>query len=463
MHRRSRYVVAALALMALGLAGRPSWAHDSDDHTALIARLLPTVVAIQTRTMSTAKPADTTTASAAAMHTEVSLGSGFVVDPSGYILTNQHVVKGAYEIIVTLSDQTKLKASLIGTGQLVDIALIKVTPPKPLTAVTFGDAYKLKIGQPVIAIGNPFGLGISVTSGIVSGLDRSLGFSIFDDFIQTDAAINHGNSGGPLFDMDGKVIGVNTAFFNSAGNGGGNIGIGYSIPSYVAEDVGDMLRKYGYPRAGWLGLEAQTVTPDLADALGFSGDRGAIVTRFDPGSPAAGVLKIGDIVTKAGTMGVTDPRVLYAAAAHDIDHELAIDIWRDGKRETVKVKPIEWPGMNEKPGVMEPTNGGGLSTQMDFGTELSQITPENRQEFNLPPDQKGVVVTAVKPNSPAAAAGVGVGDVVLYTGLTPVNSPQDMLNALHQAQKEGRGHITGLVKTAQDTKWVTFPLTKNGP
>jgi serine protease Do len=463
MSRILRSALTALPLVVCLLAGGAAAAHDTDDHTALIARLLPTVVAIQTRTMAPPATDDAKTANAAAMHTEVSLGSGFIIDPAGYIMTNQHVVKGAYEVIVTLSDRTKLRATVIGTGQLVDIALLKVDPPKPLPAVTFGDAYRLKIGAPVIAIGNPFGLGISVTSGIVSALDRTLGFSIFDDFIQTDAAINHGNSGGPLFDMDGKVVGVNTAFFNSGGSGGGNVGIGYSIPAYVAQDVGDLLRQYGYPRAGWTGVNAQTVTPDLADALGFQGTTGAVVTGFEAGSPAEGILRIGDIITHAGDMTVTEPRILYATAVREIGHEVTYEVWRAGKTTKVKVKPLEWPGMDAAVKVMHPTNGGGVTTQMDLGTEVSQITAENRQQFNLPADQKGVVITSVKPNSPAAEAGLGVGDVVLYAGLTPVDTPQDMVDALHQAQKEGRGHITGLVKTSQDTKWVTFPLKKPVP
>ena len=268
-----------------------------DTTPALVRRVTPGVVSITTKSLVESKPAAVMAkASAQAdkkpdVSIRESFGSGFVIDPAGYIITNRHVIDKAYEIVVSLSDGRRYIANLVGEGQVVDLALLKISPPKPIKALKFGNSDKLHIGDPVVAIGNPFGLGTTVTSGIVSALNRDLSQSIFDSFIQTDAAINHGNSGGPLFNRRGEVVGVNTAYYAGSNTSGGFIGIGYSIPSSSAQEVAHLLRKYGYPKIGWLGLGVQTVTPEMKDAFGFKGEGGAIIAQINPDCPARDVVQ----------------------------------------------------------------------------------------------------------------------------------------------------------------------------
>ena len=444
----------------------------TNDMTSLVARVTPGVVAITTKSLVQGKPsavmaqasaqAPANPATPEAMTTKESFGSGFVIDPSGYILTNRHVIDKAYEIVVTLADGRHYLANLIGEGHMVDIALIKISPPKPLLALKFGDSDKLRIGEPVVAIGNPFGLGTTVTSGIVSALNRDLSMSMFDSFIQTDAAINHGNSGGPLFNLKGEVIGVNTAYY-SGENAGGFLGIGYSIPSSTAEDIAQLLKQYGYPKIGWIGAGTQTVSAEIREAFGVTSPGGAIVARLDDG-PAKSILKIGDIVQKVGKVQIADSREFAREIAQGLDTNLPLQIWRDGKVETVRVRPVEWPGEKaaSQMDVVRPSQK--MSTwSMDFGLDVSQITDESRREFNLSPDQHGVVVTDVKQGSAASSLGFTTGDIILTLQLTPVNSPVEVKAALEKAQATKRRYITGLVQRGTQVSWRTVPATPDAP
>ncbi|MDP9095392.1 MAG: Do family serine endopeptidase, partial [Pseudomonadota bacterium] len=272
----------------------------------------------------------------------VSLGSGFIIDKSGYIVTNNHVIDGADEISVTLTDNTTLKAKLVGKDDRVDLALLKVETDHPLTAVSFGDSDTSRVGDWVLAIGNPFGLGGSVTAGIVSARGRDIRQGPYDDFIQTDAAINRGNSGGPLFNMNGEVIGINTAIYSPSG---GSVGIGFSVPANLAKPVIMQLREYGHARRGWLGVRIQQVTPDIAEAIGLKDVQGAMVAGMNDGGPAdkAGIHN-GDVILKFNGQDVKEMRTLPRLVAEtEVGKQVPVVLWRDHKEVTVQASTGELP------------------------------------------------------------------------------------------------------------------------
>src|SRR3954447_12841275 len=272
----------------------------------------------------------------------VSLGSGFIVDTAGYIVTNNHVIEGADEISVTLTDNTTLKAKLVGKDERVDLALLKVDTDHPLKAVPFGDSDTARVGDWVLAIGNPFGLGGSVTAGIVSARGRDIRQGPYDDFIQTDAAINRGNSGGPLFNMDGQVIGINTAIYSPSG---GSVGIGFSVPANLAKSVVAQLKDFGHPRRGWLGVRIQQVTPDIAESLGLHEAQGAMVAGVNDGGPAEkSGIRNGDVILKFNNQDVKEMRTLPRIVAEtDIGKSVPVVLWRDGKEVTVQAAVGELP------------------------------------------------------------------------------------------------------------------------
>src|SRR6478736_6337332 len=270
-------------------------------------------------------------------HNVNSLGSGFVIDPQGYIVTNNHVIEGADDIEVNFADGSKLKARLIGTDTKTDLSVLKVEPKAPLKFVKFGDSSGMRIGDWVMAIGNPFGFGGSVTVGIISGRGRNINAGPYDNFIQTDAAINKGNSGGPLFNMKGEVIGINTAIISPSG---GSIGIGFSVPSELASGVVDQLREYGETRRGWLGVRIQPVTDEVADSLGLSSAKGALVAGVIKGGPVDdGSIKAGDVILKFDGKAVNEMRDLPRVVAESpVGKEVDVLVLRDGKEQTVKVR-----------------------------------------------------------------------------------------------------------------------------
>jgi serine protease Do len=391
-----------------------------------------------------------------------SLGSGFIVDPSGIIVTNNHVIDGADEITVTLHDNTTLKAKLLGKDDKADLAVLKVNSDKPLPAVHFGDSDTARIGDWVVAIGNPFGLGGSVTAGIVSARGRDIRQGPYDDFIQTDAAINRGNSGGPLFNMDGQVIGINTAIYSPSG---GSIGIGFSIPANEARLVVDQLIKYGHTRRGWLGVRIQQVTPDIAESLGLHDATGALVAGVSDGGPAdKAKLHNGDIILKFGDQDVKEMRVLPRVVAEtDIGKQIPVVIWRDGKQQTLPVTVGELPDDQKqanaapaKPAQPQHTEIAGL------GLKLAPIDDQARSKYQLNADQKGVVVTGVAPNSPAADRGVKAGDVIVEVQQESVNTPSDVQNRVEGIRKQNRRSVLMLIQGADGMRWVPLPLSAGG-
>ncbi len=392
-----------------------------------------------------------------------SLGSGFVIDASGYIVTNNHVIEGADEIKVILQDNTTIKAKLIGRDEKVDIALLKVETDHKLVPVPFGDSSKSRVGDWVIAIGNPFGLGGTVTAGIVSARGRDIKQGNYDDFIQTDAAINQGNSGGPLFNMDGEVIGINTAIYSRSG---GSIGLGFSIPSNQAKLVVDQLRNFGHARRGWIGVNIQQVTPDIAESVGLKDPSGAMVASVAEDGPAAKAkLKGGDVVISFNDTPVKEMRNLPRIVAEtEIGKKVPITVWRDGHEVKLDIVVGELPddasvvkasaGADKKPAAKS-TELAGL------GLTLSPVSDETRSKYQLSDDQKGVVITDVGPKSSAAEKGLKPGDVILEVQQQEVQSPADVVSQVDRFSKSGRKSVLMLVQTSDGMRYV--PLTLAAP
>jgi len=392
----------------------------------------------------------------------VSLGSGFIIDSAGYIVTNNHVIDGADKISVTLQDNTTLKATLVGKDDKADLALLKVESDKPLKFVPFGDSDTGRVGDWVLAIGNPFGLGGSVTAGIVSARGRDIRQGPYDDFIQTDAAINRGNSGGPLFNMNGEVIGINTAIYSPSG---GSVGIGFSVPSNMAKAVVQQLRKYGRARRGWLGVNIQQVTPDIAESLGLKDSSGALVARVTDDGPAAKAnIHNGDVILRFNSQDVKEMKTLPRIVAETvIGKDVPVIVWRDGKEVTVQAQVGELPDSPQQVASNTPATPpppANRNTEISgLGARLSSITDEMRDKFKIGADQKGVVVTDVSPDGAAAGRGLKPGDVIVEVQQEPVSSPADVQERMDRYRKQNRKTVLMLVQSGEGLRWVPVPLT----
>ena len=394
----------------------------------------------------------------------MALGSGFIIDPAGYIVTNNHVIEGADEITVTLHDGTSLKAKLIGHDERTDVALLKVESDTPLPAVPFADSDTARVGDWVLAIGNPFGLGGSVTAGIVSARGRDIRQGPYDDFIQTDAAINRGNSGGPLFNMDGQVIGINTAIYSPSG---GSIGIGFSIPANMARQVVAQLRDFGHAKRGWLGVQIQQVTPDIADGLGLHPARGAMVASVTDDGPAAKAkIHGGDVILKFNGSDVKEMRSLPRAVAEtEIGKLVPVVVWRGGKEVTLQASIAELPEDVQKasatpaPATRKPSDAAVAVSGL--GMKVAPISAELRSKYSIGADQKGVVVTDITANGPAAARGLKAGDVVVEVQQESVSSPQDVQDRVERYRKMNRKTVLMLVQNSDGLRWVPIALTSD--
>src|SRR5882757_1710184 len=365
------------------------------------------------------------------------VGTGFIVDASGWIVTNYHVAGKADSITVTLTDGRKLAAKLVGGDEKTDLALLKVESSKPLPYVSFGDASKVRVGQPVMAVGNPFGLGGTVTTGIVSARGRDIHSGPFDDYIQTDAPINRGNSGGPLFDMDGHVIGINTAIFSPSG---GSVGLGFAIPSSLAEPVVAQLKTNGRVERGLLGVQIQPVTEELAQSMSLGSEKGALVAQVQPDSPAlAAGIKSGDVIKSVDGKNIETIRDLTRMiSAVKPGTSVKLDLWRDGKdmSVTAKVGDQKEEGAVVKAKADQPD--AKKAEPMSYGVSLAPISPEARQELKLDDSIKGAVVAAVEPGSPADDQGLKAGDVLQQVGKDMVDSPKMAAEKLKEAKKTGK-------------------------
>jgi serine protease Do len=387
-----------------------------------------------------------------------SLGSGFIIDPSGLIVTNNHVIDGADSISVTLADGTSLPADLVGRDTQMDIALLRVHADHPLPAVAFSRAAPARIGDWVLAIGNPYGLGGTVTAGIVSARGRDIDDSSSDDFIQTDAPINRGNSGGPLFNMDGAVIGINTAIYSPSG---GSVGIGFAIPAEEVAPVVEQLHRYGKPRRGWLGAQVQEVTPDIAQSLGLPQPGGAMVAFVQPNSPAAVAdLRAGDVILTFDGHAVSGMHALPRLVAEvAVGAKASLTYWRDGKSETatVAISDAPTPPSTISAAATPPPKPSTLSIA-GLGFSVTAITPAVRGKYSVP-ENHGVVIVDVTAKGPAAQAGLSAGDVILQLGAAPVAHPQDVAGRIDALRRAHRGEILLLVQGSDETQWVTLPLS----
>ncbi|TAX72800.1 Do family serine endopeptidase [Rhizobium leguminosarum] len=434
-------------------------------------------------------------------HNVSSLGSGFVIDPAGYIVTNNHVIEGADDIEINFANGSKLKAKLIGTDTKTDLSVLKVEPKAPLKSVKFGDSSTMRIGDWVMAIGNPFGFGGSVTVGIISGRGRNINAGPYDNFIQTDAAINKGNSGGPLFNMKGEVIGINTAIISPSG---GSIGIGFSVPSELASGVVDQLREYGETRRGWLGVRIQPVTDDIADSLGLDTAKGALVAGVIKGGPVDdGSIKAGDVILKFDGKTVSEMRDLPRVVAEStVGKEVDVVVLRDGKEQNVKVKlgrledsdqaaasDDAAPDGSQDDGVIAPDPGenndmdqpdsgdqakpapgtpdqhkGQVSPDAAtpknvLGLSLSLLSGETRKVFGIAESVDGVVVTEVTPGSASAEKGLKPGDVIVEVAQEFMKSPDAVAAKVQALKQEGRRNAQLMIASANgDLRFVAVPM-----
>jgi serine protease Do len=363
----------------------------------------------------------------------IALGSGFIIDPSGYVVTNNHVVGDAAKVQVILQDKTKYTAKIIGRDPKTDLAVLKIKADKPLPYVSFGDSSVAQVGDWVMAVGNPFGLGGTVTTGIISARGRDINEGPYDDFLQIDAPINRGNSGGPTFNLNGQVIGINTAIYSP---NGGSVGIGFAIPSNVAKTIVAQLEEHGKISRGWLGVQIQKVTPAIAASLGLQGDHGALVALVTPNSPGAKAgLKQGDVILEFDGAKVNElhdlPRLVAAAAP---DSSATVTVWRNGKQTELQAKLGELPDNNQ----VASANGSspaeeGSAQATALGMHFGPLTNDLRHELHLAKSVEGVVVTRVDSGSAAEDVGLTEGDVVIAINQQPVHTPQEAAAKLNEA------------------------------
>ncbi len=382
------------------------------------------------------------------------VGSGFLVDADGHIVTNNHVVEGADEVRVTLHDGAKFKARVIGRDDKTDLALIKIDAGRPLPYVDLGQGTRARVGDWVLAVGNPFGLGGSVSAGIVSAEGRDINAGPYDDYIQVDAPINRGNSGGPLFDAQGRLLGVNTAIYSPTG---GSVGIGFAIPADTVRTVVADLRTDGRVDRGWLGVQIQPVTEELAAALGLKEATGVLVAGVVPDGPAAGIdIQPGDVILKAGGQTLKDYKDLpKLVAATQAGSAMTLDLVRNGRPLQVVAKIGAMPdeGRQASRGPDDKAVTGPR-----LGLQLAPLTPELRREAGLDANAKGVLVAKVEPNSPADRAGIEPGTLISMVGGQPVATPQEVVVAVRKAAEEKQGSVLLRIQKDGSPLFVAVPF-----
>lgn len=395
------------------------------------------------------------------------MGSGFIIDAEkGYIITNNHVIDGADEIKVTLKGDETLSAEIVGQDAKTDLAVLKVDPKKhDLKAVTWGQSDRMRVGDWVMAVGNPFGLGGTVTAGIISARQRNINAGPYDDFIQTDAPINRGNSGGPMFNMEGDVIGINTAIFSPSG---GSVGIGFAIPSDLAQTVINQLIEFGATKRGWLGVQIQDVTDDIADSLGLDEARGALVASVAGHGPAkeAGI-KAGDVILSFDGKDINDvqrlPRVVAETA---VDKKVTVGIWRNS-RDMTKTVVLGQLEKAEKEGLIEQADNGGYDDESQTGKAFARLgfdaAPLDntiRRQFDIPADVTGLVITDIDERSDAADK-LNIGDILIEANQQPINALKDLDKIIQAAEKRGKSSILLLVNTMGNLRFTAIKMQES--
>ncbi len=431
----------------------------------LVATLLPSVVNITTTRYKDIQipPGNSVIAQAAEPDKSLWYGSGFIISTDGYIVTNKHVVHNEINFKITLSDGTQFPADLIGEADCCDIAVIKIVANRPFVPVKMGDSDALRQGDFVIAIGNPLGFNSTVTTGIVSALNRDFHFTKFDDYIQTDAAINEGNSGGPLFNAKGEVIGVNSALYTTA-TSTGNIGIGLAIPINDAHAITSHMRSAELMKMkpAYLGVQIQSLTPDLASAYRLPGPWGSIVLKVLDGTPAAQAkLRAGDIITSFGNRFAADSRALLRDTAEAVPGTtVMLGVLRDGTQQMVPVTLIALPDYRlegtflGEPGAPKPQLPPEATT--NFGLQMAAITPELRAKYHLEAQQQGVVITGVAIGGAAANAKINAGAVIVQVRDTAVASPDDFVKTVDGERKQMHPFVPMLLAEPAGLRWVSL-------
>ena len=394
----------------------------------------------------------------------VALGSGFIIDPTGYIVTNNHVVGDGDKVTVVFQDNSKHPAKIIGKDAKTDLALVKIETDKPLPFVSFGDSNGIQVGDWVLAVGNPFGLGGTVSSGIISARGRDIHAGPYDDFLQIDAAINRGNSGGPTFNLNGDVIGINTAIYSP---NGGSVGIGFAIPASLAKPVIDQIRAHGKVDRGWLGVQIQEVTPEIAKGLGLKGEQGALVADVTAGGPAQkSGLKQGDVITKFNGHAITKVRDLPILVAETpVGQKAQVTVWRKGGEVNIDTTLASLPDDQK----VADASGSGKSNRGQpeaekssaMGLRLGSLTDKERQQFKVQKGVQGVIVTGVSNNSPLAQVGIRQGDVIVQINQQQVKDPADAVAKLKEAQASNDKNLLLLLNRQGVNQFVAVTVQPN--
>lgn len=451
---RIKPVLFAFFIASLGFSGEAGAQFPS--FADLAEKLTPSVVNISSFSQSETENGEGNTP------LSESLGSGFIIDGNGYIITNNHVVDKAESISVTLSDNTKTEARVIGKDPKTDLALIKIETKRPLNAVKFGDSDKIRVGDWVLAIGNPFGLGSSVTAGIVSAKSRDIESGPYDSFIQTDASINQGNSGGPMFNLQGEVIGISSAIFSTTG---ASQGVGFAIPANLAGWVISQLKEHGEVKRGWIGIKIQPNTPEIADSLGISANQGVVVSGVTEQGPAqkAG-LQAGDIVLSFNRQPIDNTKNLSRLIAETkIGTPAPIEIWRSGQKQTLTV-PIElMPEVTPLSAAKEtasdaaetPDNGESLNI---IGFTVKEISPELAERYKLAPSTSGVVVTDILPNSDASRKGIKIGDIIVKIDKRNIIGESAFHEYVNDARRENNRPVLLAIQGQEALHFVAVKL-----
>ena len=446
-HQFLRNALTALCLSGTCVTAQPSplaAAPEYRTEAELIAAVMPTFVNIYNRKIVAGDPPVDGSGKAAVPRVEDDVGSGFLVSSDGLIVTNRHVIEGAYSLFVTLNDGTHVPAKLIGKALTFDIALLKIDINRPLPSVTAGDSDTLQVGQRVVAIGNPLGYSSSASTGIISALHRNGNISAYDDLIQTDATINQGNSGGPLFNMSGEVIGINQAIRTQ--NKGGSIGIGFSIPVNEAKFLLDNVKKNsGKPHIGWFGIIGQSFTAGMAKALGIDNGGGVIVSALSAsGSAARGGLRIGDIIRTFGDKNVPDIPALNRLVAASVDLDVVVGIIRDGKVAQIPIKILPWPQELWATKLEETPRFESMS---DLGVS-----------FTPTPDPDGPVVAAVADSSIARTAGIRAGDIIRKVQTTDIRTFEDLQTLFVRFKQKKQSNVMVLLGGPNGQRWVDLSI-----
>lgn len=451
---RIKPVLFAFFIASLGFSGEAGAQFPS--FADLAEKLTPSVVNISSFSQSETENGEGNTP------LSESLGSGFIIDGNGYIITNNHVVDKAESISITLSDDTKTEARVIGKDPKTDLALIKIETKRPLNAVKFGDSDKIRVGDWVLAIGNPFGLGSSVTAGIVSAKSRDIESGPYDSFIQTDASINQGNSGGPMFNLQGEVIGISSAIFSTTG---ASQGVGFAIPANLAGWVISQLKEHGEVKRGWIGIKIQPNTPEIADSLGISANQGVVVSGITEQGPAqkAG-LQAGDIVLSFNRQPIDNTKNLSRLIAETkIGTPAPIEIWRSGQKQTltvpIELMPEETPLSAAKETASDaaetPDNGESLNI---IGFTVKEISPELAERYKLAPSTSGVVVTDILPNSDASRKGIKIGDIIVKIDKRNIIGESAFHEYVNDARRENNRPVLLAIQGQEALHFVAVKL-----